>query len=164
MRRKLFGNRNRGRDGGRALDEALGQWRESPLPKESLSEATRARILDGVRRQEERTWVEPLAALFLPAPRFALAAGLPALALTLLLGYSLIPSQLGGGVDPAPTRLQATKQGNEVVFLIANGQQTHTVSVSDKAHVVQSPETFTVTDSFRDRLQSDSDLVFYRFD
>jgi len=164
MTRKLLGSRNLEREGGRALDEALAAWRGSPLPQESLSDATRGRILDGVRRREERPWIEPLAALFLPARRFALAAGLPALALALILGYSLIPAELGGGVDQTPTRLQVSKQGDEVVFLIANGQQTHTVSVSDKAHVVHSRTTFTVTDSFRDRLQSESNLTFYRFE
>lgn len=165
MKREWFGKLRRNRDAGRELDEALTAWHGSDRPTERLSEATRARILDGARRQQgERHGIEPLAALFLPARRFALAAGLPALALTLILGYSLIPARLGAGVEPAPTQLQVSKQGNEIVFLIANGRQTHTVSISDKANVVQSRTTFTVTDSFRDRLQSDSALVFYRFE
>ncbi len=63
---------------------------------------------------------------------------------------------------PAP-RVEVLKDGEEVVFVIANGRRSHQVSRSTRPD--RGGEVFrTTTGEFRDRLDSEAKLVFYRVD
>jgi hypothetical protein len=91
---------------------------------------------------------------------------MPLLLLLLMAGYMMSP---GGGVEIAANgevpRLEAVRQGDEVIFKIANGDRSHTVRKSNSASDLQDSESVVVTDgAFRDRLDSGGDLVFYRID
>jgi hypothetical protein len=118
-----------------------------------------------MRRGREPAFLWPLASLFLPARRLALAGTLPALLLALALGWLLVPlghRELAGG----PVRLDAIKRGDEVVFLIANGGSTHRIYRGENPQGLrQGHEAYATTDrAFRDRLDRGGSVVFYRID
>jgi hypothetical protein len=143
------------------LDSALQEWRQNRPPEEKLSESARARIL---RQRQAR--IEPTTPLFFPARRLAMAAALPLLLLSVMAVYLLIP---GAALETAQNGdgpvLQAVRQGNEVVFIIANGGGSHLVRKSNTPNALADSETFVVSGgAFRDSLDSGSDLVFYRID
>ena len=147
----------------RELDRAIRDWRGQGS-EEQLAAPTRARILEAVtERAAHGGSTAPLIPLFLPVRRLALAAGLPALVLALALGYGArIAENPGEFGEP---RLIATKQAGEVVFIIANGGRPHRVYRSTDPARLGTEAAFTATDgSFRDRLDSGPDLVFYRID
>jgi hypothetical protein len=102
--------------------------------------------------------------LFVPAWKRALSAAAPLLLVALLLGPQFVSVQ--SPTAPAEvTRVEATKSGGEVVFMIANGDSVHHVYKSNDINMLESVEITVVTQgAFRDRLESDSDLVFYRID
>jgi hypothetical protein len=83
-----------------------------------------------------------------------------------MAGYLLMP---GGSLDTAANGdgpvLQAVRQGDEVVFVIANGGGHHTVRKSNDPRHLTDSETLVVSDgAFRDNLDSGNNLVFYRID
>jgi len=163
----MFGTgRNKGESEGQALlDTAVRQWREASTSGETLGPATRAAILRSTRDRGERP---TLAALFLPTRRLVWAAGLPALALGLALAALLGVEGLPAPGLREPARIEVSRVGDEVVFQIANGKRLHRVYRSELAADTAAPgqeEAFAVTaGTFRDRLHSGSDLVFYRVD
>ena len=111
---------------GGALDGALDDWRAAEKRPETLSGPARERILEAAGRGEtRRVRFELPSPLFLPARRFALAAVLPLLVLSLAVGYFLLPA--GSGSDETVPQLLASRQGDEVVFVIANGDRPHRV-------------------------------------
>ena len=147
------------------LDAEIRDWvdAERMAPDARLSAQTRSRILGQARRSPVRR--ARLTALFAPTGRLALAAGLPALVLSISLGMLLIPgAPRKASSDPGIT-IEATKQGDEVVFLIANGNRTHRVYRSSSPTGQSSGSAYaTARGSFRDRLDSGGELLFYRID
>lgn len=154
------------RDSG-ALDRALDDWRSAGKSPERLSGPARQRILDAVGESgERRVRFESPAPLFVPVRRFALATALPLVVLGLAVGYFLLPgSGVGPAADGAAPLLLASRQGNEVVFVIANGDRPHRVTRTDDPSLPEAGEPVEVEQGvFRDRLESDAKLVFYRID
>jgi hypothetical protein len=147
------------------LERELEAWREAErrAPAARLSERVRERVLRGATNGGPAEI--PFASLFLPTRRFAVAAALPLLVLTVAMGYLLMP---GGTLEPAgeePVRLSVSKQGDEVVFLIADGQRPHRVYRSTSPDVVDRDQVYTTAkEAFRDRLDAGGELVFYRID
>jgi len=142
------------------LQQAVNAWREA-APSERLSSRVRDRILDEARRPAPaRT---PAMPLFPPLRRLALAAAVPALALALLLTYGTLPAPDDSALSGAP-RLLTSKQGDEVVFVISNGKQAHNVRRLARAAQLRGEPMAVSNGTFRDRLSSDSQLVFYRID
>ena len=152
------------------LDRALEAWRarnsseNGDNPTETLSGDARSRILRGIR-DDVRSRRTPFADLFLPARRLALAGVVPALALAAALGLLVQPAMQGSGLEAGQGRLEATKIGGEVVFVLANGDRSHNVyrSTDPKGFGVE-PAFVTEDGSFSDSLSSGPDLVFYRID
>jgi len=143
------------------LDSALQEWRQSRPATASLSQPARARIL-----RHRPTRIERAVPLFFPARRLALATALPLLVLSLMAGYLLMP---GGALETATNGngavLHAVRQGDEVVFVIANGGGSHLVRKSNDPSMLADSESFVVSDgAFRDSLDSGTNLVFYRID
>ena len=150
-------NRRKAEDLG-LLRQAVVAWREA-APVERLSEGARGRILHAAVQPApvRSSWIP----LFPPVRRLALAAAVPALLLAVLVSYGTL---IGTGTDGIAPRLLASKQGDEVVFVIANGDQTHRVSRLARP-VERQGEAMVVDDgTFRDRLSTDTRLVFYRID
>lgn len=148
------------------LDRAIDEWQAVATvatDDERLPDAARARILRQARSRRESGPKALLLPLFLPARRFALAAALPALLVTLGLGYLLAPGdRLAPGLENATMRLHVDKVGDEVVLLIANGDRPHRVYKSSRPNSLPSESVGSITrGSFRDRLDG-ADLVFYR--
>jgi hypothetical protein len=149
------------------LDAALREWRSGRRERSELSPAARARILRySALSRELRIRPERAVPLFFPARRLALATALPVLVLSLMVGYLLIP---GGAMQTAESGggpvLQAVRQGDEVIFTIADGGGSHMVRKSRTPNALEDCETFVVSDgAFRDRLDSGGGLVFYRID
>jgi hypothetical protein len=147
------------------LESALAEWRQQRFPELKLSQQTRARIFRAAAERHSRR-IEPAVPLFFPAGRLTVATVMPLLLLLLMAGYILMP---GGDVEIAANgeapRLEAVRQGDEVIFVIANGGRSHLVRKSSSASNLKDSESFVVTDgAFRDRLDSGGDLVFYRID
>jgi hypothetical protein len=142
------------------LEQAVDAWREDS-PTERLSSQVRHRIFDEARRPTQARI--PAMPLFPPVRRLALAAAVPALALALLVLYGSQSGPDGSLLAGAP-RLLATKSGDEVVFVIANGSQEHQVRRLARAAQLQGEPMAVSNGTFRDRLSSDSQLVFYRID
>jgi len=129
--------------------------------EESLSDDSRARIAAGVLGRHGST--EPLPALFTPARSLVLAATLP-----LLLAGGLL-SVMHRGLDtatPLPTTsVMAVKQGDQVVFRIANGKRSHTVYRSTSPDRFDAASGVRVDDgSYTDTVEDESSLIFYRID
>jgi hypothetical protein len=150
-----------------AIDQALAEWRAAEVVPERLSGPVRERILDEIKGGGERRmrYTAP-ASLFFPLRRFALASAVPALVLALAAGYFLTPGPQG---DPAlqatTTDLQVLRQGDEVVFVIANGKTTHMVYKSTEIRGLRTVEPVEVTNGvYRDRIDTETNLVFYRID
>jgi hypothetical protein len=160
MKRILRSSRHR-KD---ALEQALGDWRAADRRPEKLSVPTRERILEAATREGNRQVRFDLPApLFLPARRFALAALLPLVLLSVALGYFLVPA--GPGEAPGAPRLMATRLGDEVVFVIANGDRPHRVTKASDPRGFDSGEPVAVEQGvFRDHVDSGANLVFYRID
>jgi hypothetical protein len=95
-----------------------------------------------------------------------MATALPTVLLAVIAGYLLVPGAVTDQAGaPSGTIVQAMRQGDEVVFVIANGKSTHTVHKSNDPNDLSEGESFTVSQgSFRDRLEGDADIVFYRID
>jgi hypothetical protein len=149
------------------LDRAVEAWRAGRSADEGLSEAARARILREARTAStvERRVLRPL---FLPLPRLALGGALPVLALSLAL-VALVALQgdlrTVGPAGRGHTRVEATKSGDNVVFVIRNGSRAHTVFRSAEPGAFGSePIATTASGRFHDRLAGDDSIVYYRID
>lgn len=149
-----------------ALDRALTDWRNAEKSPERLSGPARERILDAATRGGGRQVRFSLPSpLFLPARRFALAAVLPLLVLSLSVAYLVLPGGTVPGADDTAPRLLTSRLGDQVIFVIANGDRPHRVLKTDDPRVPGSGEPLDVEQGvFRDRLDSGADLVFYRID
>jgi len=153
---------------GAKLDTAIQAWRASVPSTERLSDDARDSIFNEFRRLHasgERP--APHATLFLPAARWAWGAAVPIFALSLLVSSVLLtqgPYDGGALVSPQP-RVEVSKAGEHVVFQIQNGDTTHTISKSASRSAGGEGETFTTTTGrFDDRLDSGSEIVYYRID
>lgn len=144
--------------GDRMLDDAVAAWKQAPATEESISEDARGRILQAALDTGRNP--SPLPALFTPKRWLAAAGLIPfvvAAGLLAILG-------LGNGQENG-TMVQATKQGDKVVFTIANGKKSHTVYRSTSADSFDPALGVTVTGGeFEDHVQGNADLVFYRID
>lgn len=142
------------------LDRSLAAWHGADEAAESFSHAAREGVLHaGAGRAPAPA---PLAGLFLPVRRLALAGVLPVLLLSAMLGYLTLP----GTGEPAevPGTLTAQKQGNQVIFVIANGDRSHQVLRSEEPDFKGATAFTTSNGRFVDRLEGGPDLVFYRID
>lgn len=147
-----------------ALDEMVEAWREGSGQAESLSERCRREILaamtDGEALRSERP-------LFPRSNGLAWVFALPALLLALAIAWQLAPREGGAPLSEPVPRISAIRSGDDVIFVIANGKREHTVYRSESKVGLEraAEEAFAVTDgTFRDRLESQADLVFYRID
>ena len=143
------------------LGEALQAWRQAPPAPEALSAAAREGIREAITRNPARPRALPL--LFLPVRRIALAGGMPA---ALLVAVILLVAR-GDGTGtlvPGSPRVQATKEGDRVIFTLANGSRRHTVYTSHAPNDFDARSGVQVRGRFTDALTSEADLTFYRVD
>jgi len=148
------------------LASAIEDWRASDETAEHLSGAARTRVLATVRAsRSERGAPAPLRMLFPPLWRWTLAGALPLAALTLALGFLVLerPAPLAPMVSTSPS-IQVSKAGDQVVFVIANGQTAHRVYKSNVPNEFPGEPVVTTDGSFRDRLEGGANLVFYRIE
>jgi hypothetical protein len=106
--------------------------------------------------------------LFVPGARMALAGGVPVVLLTVLVGALGIPRK-SDDVGPRAglvARVDAHKDGADVVFVIANGHRAHQVYKShDPSDFGPDAQFVETRGSFRDRLSNGgADVVFYRIE
>jgi hypothetical protein len=132
--------------------------------EEGLSEEARTRVLSVALRDTGTD--EPLPALFTPTRRLVVAGALPVLlAVALLVG--IVPEsrqpQLAGPTGSAT--IQVSKQGDEVLFNIANGHRAHRVARSTDPNRFEASDEVSVTNgAYSEHLSDTADLVFYRID
>ena len=167
MKRK----RNENQPSSDPLDRALADWKALEDPPEQLSPHLRARVLDAAAGGADVGTPVPRArALFFPVRRFALAAVVPTLALALALGSLVRPVPVSdpdreAAMTVAATRLEVQRHGDEVIFRIANGSTQHRVYKSTDLGSLDTVTPVVVEDGvFRDRVEQDSGIVFYRID
>ena len=140
-----------------ALDSVIAVWKAAPRP-ERLSDETRRSIL---RETLENLDGQPVATGLRSAAWRILAGALPVAAIG-LLAVMLVDR----GVEPThPLRVRATKAGGEVIFSIANGNRDHSVYKSSVPNRFGASAQLQVRGgSFRDTVDDDSGLVFYRIE
>ena len=156
-----------GRGKGEGLDRAIRAWHASEGSTESLSDDTRRAIFNEFRRlHASGEQPAPHSTLFLPAARWAWGAAVPIFALSLLVGSVLLTQgPYEGQVLVSSPRVEASKAGENVVFVIHNGDRAHTISRSTDPAARGEGETFTTTTGrFDDRLESGTEIVYYRID
>jgi hypothetical protein len=156
------------REPGQELDRAIRGWHETNHSPESLSDDARDAIFNEFRRlHASGEQPAPHSTLFIPAARWAWGAAVPIVALSLLVGSVLLTQgRFDGGalVTPQP-RVEVSKSGENVVFVIHNGDRAHTISKSTDRASRGEGETFTTTTGqFDDRLDSGTEIVYYRID
>jgi len=150
------------------LNASIQDWRQhSEGSAQKLSTASRAQILRSIRAESSAPGLlAPLASLFVPARRIFWAAGLPAVALLLVVASFMY--QPGSIVTDSAATLNVSRVGDEIVFEIANGGRAHRVFRSDSPEGLaagNSSEVFALArNTFRDRIDSESGIVFYRVD
>ena len=147
------------------VDRAVAEWRSqnSDESSERLSAGTRARILAGATHDRGPARA-PLASLFVPIHRLVAAGAVPALMLVMMLNW-LVPPAGGPAEDSAAGSISAIKTGDEVVFVIANGNRPHRVYKSTSPIEFSGGPTYTTEDgTFTDALDSRANLVYYRID
>lgn len=166
MRLKI--SKKNGPESGKELDRAIRACRGAAIPTESLSDDARSAIFNEFRRlHASGEQPAPHSTLFLPAARWAWGAAVPIFALSLLVGSVLLTQGPydGGGLVTPHSRVDVSKAGENVVFVIQNGDRAHTVSKSADPAAGGDGETFTTTTGrFDDRLDSGAEIVFYRID
>jgi hypothetical protein len=163
---RILGSPTPRKDRASDLDRAITAWRTSSEELPSISEFGRRRILNTVSNLRAQGRVpEASTPLFQPTRSLVLGTALPVVAMTVVLGLLLAQSGWIGTELPAQTtRIEALKQGGEVVFVITNGDQAHRISKSSRPDGNAEGEVFTAQGEFRDRLDAGADLVFYRID
>jgi hypothetical protein len=142
------------------VNSALEAWRGTHRGQETLSPAARAKLFTRVTSPASAPF--GTTTLFPPVRRWALGAGIP-LVLTVGLAW------LGGRVDrpePVGVRIEAAKQGDDVVFTIADGRRVHQVRKSDNPTEFERAAAVRIRNggSYRDGAEAGGDLVFYRID
>jgi hypothetical protein len=142
------------------LDAALDSWRRTEQAPERLSSSGRTELFNKVSAPGSAVF--GTATLFPPIRRWALAAGIP---LVLTIGLAWVGARVG---EPTPSgvRIEAAKQGEEVVFTIADGRRVHQVRKSESPTEFDQAATVRIRNggSFRDGADTGGDLVFYRID
>jgi hypothetical protein len=140
------------------LDRAVAAWREQSQ-RDSAGEALSA----GARRRiAEAAWTEgrEFRPLFVPSRWIRWATAVPAVAVTV--------ATLGVLVDRPGHQAQfvgAEKNGDEVVFEIADGRGPHTVVKStDPARFNPAASATTQDGQYSDRVNTGPVLVFYKLD
>lgn len=152
------------------LERSIEALRRTGIPAARLSAGARARILREVRQSRRDSTVRaPLGSLFVPTARFAFSAALPlaalSIALVVVLTYPSGVARVPVESRAAATQIEATKLGAEVVFVIHNGGQTHSLrEASDPLRFGQDLPVRTVEGRFRDRLDQNQGIVYYRID
>jgi len=160
----MFAKDSKLQEKGTELGGLIENWRQMPGRDETLSEDCRVRILAAMTEEGfGRSPGHP--PLFRTTRMLAWAMALPALLLAAVMTWNLLPVSPSQEAGEAP-QVSAIKRGNEVIFVIANGQRNHTVYRSETAAgLAGSQKPFALTDgTFRDRLDNGADLVFYRID
>lgn len=156
MRHWFGGSREHGTDP--VLDRAIAQMKSSISP-ERLSDDVRHRIL---REAAAALEVQPVPTRLRAAAWRVLAGALPVAAVGLL---ALVLAGRSGGKGEPALRIRATKAGDEVIFSIANGKNTHRVYKLNSANGFGDSSRIPVhAGSFRDSVDDGSGLVFYRID
>jgi hypothetical protein len=142
------------------VDAAIASWRQAGRGTETLSPSSRADLFARVSAGGPE--LSGTATLFPPVRRWALAAGIP---LVLTCGLAWLAEREGESPRPG-LRIQATKQGEDVVFTIADGRRVHRVVRSETPERFDSESAVRVRSggSFRDDAETGADLVFYRID
>lgn len=167
---KFFARNHRNQDESQ-LQRAINALKKAETPH--LSDNTRKRIVN-----EACAAIAPAGAARRPAmtplrPLFAPRGGLTALAAVAVFGLAALVGTTAwrqGRIElPASegvaTRIEAHKDGGQVVFRIANGARTHRVARSADPADLGGGDVFeTSNGAFRDRLDSGSAIVFYRID
>jgi hypothetical protein len=93
----------------------------------------------------------------------AAVAAVPA-ALVLFALVGMWPTE-GEAPLPVAGTVQVAKVGDQVVFTIDNGGQPHRIQKSDRPDRFDGSATLVQGNGgFADRLESDSEIVFYRID
>ena len=143
------------------LERALSQWKSARGPVSGLSPATRGEILrTALESRPEKASYRPLLGII---PRRILSGAIPALALGAVL--VLVGERMGGGSHARPLSIRAAKNGDDVVFTIANGGRPHRVLKSTVPTRFDPTTAVTVRDgAYRDATDDGSGLVFYRID
>ena len=137
------------------LSNAISAWKSRNSGDRSLSPEGRDHILTAGARAD----LPHLSSLFIPYHRLALAAVVPAA----LLAAALMLSLPGG--EHAPASITVEKVGNQVVFNIANGGASHSVSKSNTPHSFDPGNSVRIDDgSYRDSMLENGNLVFYKID
>jgi hypothetical protein len=153
----LWFRHERKNDADRALEHAIACWKES-VPPERLSEGARGRIL---RQAVETQEMQPVPTRLRSAAWRILASALPVAVIGL---FAIVLADRTGESDHA-LRIRATKAGGEVIFSIANGRSTHSVYKSNDPNGFGTAARLTVHGgSFRDAVDDESGLVFYRIE
>jgi hypothetical protein len=133
-----------------------------------LSAAAREAVLDAAIHGQDDRRFESLPALFTPTRKLAAAWALPlALAGTLFLGLPRTSGPGGGreGASPVPTTVHVSKDGDRVLFTIANGDRNHRVYRSTTPDRFDPGVAMRVTGGeFVDRLDDRHAVVFYRIE
>jgi hypothetical protein len=142
------------------LKAALAAWRGEGPEEEKLSASSRSELFRRVQSPGSAPF--GTVTLFPPVRRWVLAAGIP---LVLTAGLAWLGGRVG---EPAPpgVRIQVAKQGEEVVFTIADGRRVHQVRKSEDPSEFDSASAVRVRNggSYRDGVDTGADLVFYRID
>jgi hypothetical protein len=156
---KRFEEANKRKErGDQLLQRALDAWREEPESGGTLGGDARERILVSALQPGRKP--SHLPALFTPRRWLAAAGVLPFILAAGLLAV-LGP---GNGQESAPT-VRATKQGDKVVFIIANGKSSHYVYKSTSPDSFDPSAGVRVTGGeYEDRVEEGASLVFYRID
>jgi hypothetical protein len=145
--------------GDAALTEAVRAWKARPRAEDRLSPDSRERILAAATGPEAS--LAPMHTLFTPARRVWLVGALP---LLLAAAFLLLPTPApheGGAV----AAVEAFKDGDAIVFTIANGSREHRVYKSTVPYGFDASAATLVTDgAYVDVAHQDADLVFYRID
>lgn len=149
--------KTQGRNPEETLDRAIAVWKAAPVA-ERLSDEVRRSIL---RETLENLEAQPVPTRLRSAAWRILAGALPVAAIG-LLAVVLVDR----GVEPTHAlRVRATKAGGEVIFSIANGRNDHSVYKSSVPNKFGASAQLQVRGgSFRDTVDDDSGLVFYRIE
>ncbi len=152
----------------RAMDALVDEWRTGENGRtERLTPGARHRIVsESLRPTSARRAMPALSSPFLPFSRWALGAAVPAMILAVLLGIWAEPRPSGQfAATDVYTVIQVSKEGGDVVFLIANGKPSHQVYKSDAPYGFRSNSPQQTRDGqYRDGLSGGPDLVFYRIE
>jgi len=143
------------------LEQGIAELRTRlELPEERLSETCRGKILEAALHPSGEN--RPIASLFLPTRKVLFAGGLP---LALSCALVLVFLHLRTPSISQALNVQATKQGDHVVFTIANGNRGHVVYKSNiPAHFERGSGIRIEDGTFSDLAAGGPDVVFYRID